>query len=341
MTVIERESHISEYRVHCLHGWLASRWLLSVLLFIMVLVVLPVSALQTPTQSSRDTRREGGSAQGNGPENKICPPLPGTKSLPMWVEIAQAVPPEPSTPPENGKTETHPSTKRSEDPNWWLACLTGGLVLIGSGQAFLFYWQLSLLRKSLADNKTAAEAARDSAQAAGKSAAIATNSERAWIVTEAQFSTNFPDLAGDGAPEQSLVLITVVNAGRTPAEIERMLVCSFLYPSDFKFPDDPIYEGIEDIMHIQNIEGEIFTAGKDRHILSPLQHIKVLTDEQMEDIRTGRTILYCYGQILYKDISGSIRTTQFGYYYFARSKKTDRMLPGMYRLRRRAYNYTN
>jgi hypothetical protein len=47
-----------------------------------------------------------------------------------------------------------------------VAAFTGALVIVGGIQAALFLWQLDLIRKSLADTKEAADAAKLSAEVA-------------------------------------------------------------------------------------------------------------------------------------------------------------------------------
>jgi hypothetical protein len=51
--------------------------------------------------------------------------------------------------------------------------LTAGLVAVGFGQLLLFWWQLALIRESLADAKISADSAKEAAVAAGKQAAVA------------------------------------------------------------------------------------------------------------------------------------------------------------------------
>lgn len=49
--------------------------------------------------------------------------------------------------------------------DWWLVFLTGGLLVVGGVQAGLFFWQLGLIKDSLRDTQTAAEAATKAANA--------------------------------------------------------------------------------------------------------------------------------------------------------------------------------
>jgi hypothetical protein len=93
--------------------------------------------------------------------------------------------------------------------------ITMGLLVVGFAQAILFLWQLSIINKSLADTKEAADAARDSAKASGDAVTLARQSAetqlRAYMsVTRATIS----NVVVDKIPE---IEIETINSGQTPA----------------------------------------------------------------------------------------------------------------------------
>lgn len=63
----------------------------------------------------------------------------------------------------------------------WQAIFTLVLIVVGIFQLGLFIWQLWLIRKSLADTKVAAQAAKINADAALEQAKAITLSERAYV----------------------------------------------------------------------------------------------------------------------------------------------------------------
>jgi hypothetical protein len=221
-----------------------------------------------------------------------------------------------------------------------IAIFTIVLALVAAIQAGFFFWQLRMLRRSLEDSKTAADAAKVAAQAAKQSADIASNTERAWLVTNVTFSSNWPDISGKGGPVKSMMITNITNAGRCPAEIDSTHIISLLVPKDWPLPENPTYGEIQEIYEVDSVPGEIIPADKSGYTVSPIRRFDVLTDQQIENIRAGILVLYCYGKILYTDISFVQRTTQFGYYFHGRKDPLDGQPEGMYRLNNRAYNFT-
>jgi hypothetical protein len=95
---------------------------------------------------------------------------------------------------------------------------TLGLLVVGSGQAILFLWQLSIIRNGLVDAKEASDAARQSAEVADKSLKLSSETAqrqlRAYIFIEGgvvrALKTN------DGRSFLRVEFITK-NSGQTPA----------------------------------------------------------------------------------------------------------------------------
>jgi hypothetical protein len=179
------------------------------------------------------------------------------------------------------------------------------------------------------------------ARAAKRSADIATNSERAWVITSGlAFAPDWPDLTDPNAPRKSKMIVEIRNSGRSPAEMKSTCVVAVVYPTSFKFPDAPIYGDSEEIFEITAMPGEIIPAGEKRTMVCRIRHVELLTNEQVAEILKGTQTVYCYGKVVYNDVSGEERTTHFGYYYQVKRSKLDDMPEAMYRLNNRAYNYT-
>lgn len=108
----------------------------------------------------------------------------------------------------------HPSSVPAEKSPWDKAyvLLTGGLLVVGGLQAWLFLRQLHLIRVSLADTKHAADAATIAAEAARDSVtdsrATAERELRAYVTVD---NINY---SGHG---NNPTTVRVLNSGQTPA----------------------------------------------------------------------------------------------------------------------------
>lgn len=212
--------------------------------------------------------------------------------------------------------------------------INAGLALIGAGGIVVAICTLRKIERQTVATEMAASAAH-------KSADVAANAERAWVITsQASFEPLYSDLAMQGAPDRSLVLISMLNSGRSPAEMESTYCLCFMLPNELRLPEEPSYEGFEEFAALTAIPGEIIPIGETRHIFSYIRHAELISEAEMNDLRNGRTVLYCYGRFEYKDLLGGLRVTQFRYYYYFRTQKGDQRLPGMYRINNRAYNFT-
>lgn len=126
------------------------------------------------------------------------------------------------------KRTPHIEQAQQQDESWWeraadpVAIFTACLVIVGCAQLFLFYWQLRLIRESLADAKEAADGARDSAAAATKQARIAEDMlvkrERPYVFVfgPTAIRKRTDHLLGD----DYFIEYTVANHGPMPAIIE-------------------------------------------------------------------------------------------------------------------------
>jgi hypothetical protein len=107
----------------------------------------------------------------------------------------------------NGNTDSA-TNDRVADYTWWLAVLTGGLVIAAVGQGFF-------LLRAEKTARISASAAKDSADAAQQSARTVDEVGRAQ--TRAYVSIKSADLVFVGPESNPLVNIVVSNGGQTPA----------------------------------------------------------------------------------------------------------------------------
>lgn len=132
-------------------------------------------------------------------------------------------------------------------PDGWVAIFTGLLVVVGAVQAGLFLWQLTLIRKSLADAKNAAKAAGDSAKAASDAVTLSRQTAerelRAYIYLkniERRFERGPPTMGAYKEVQGAItgVILTPVwaNSGNTPAR--RIFSGANIKTFDAKIPDN-------------------------------------------------------------------------------------------------------
>jgi hypothetical protein len=122
--------------------------------------------------------------------------------------------------PAQTPTNQHSTNKtKAEEP--WLTKDAAGfftflVFVVGGIQVMLFLWQLSLIRESLVDAKTAADAAKESADATAQIA----RSERAWMIFHrvGQFPFENATVKDVIGPQTGIGFqIEWINAGRSPA----------------------------------------------------------------------------------------------------------------------------
>ena len=177
------------------------------------------------------------------------------------------------------------------------------LVIVGAGQAGLFFWQLRYMRKSISDTKALALAAQASAETAKEQVAITKmgifDLERAYldagpneIVT--RFVTDPPPVRGfykPGDPMEVVIKIGMKNSGRTRAAINRA------YGEFFQgnLGERPTYNFEAGITYVTDLSVAADEAGDFPH-----------------DFRTRRIgEQFFFGFIEYKDIFKKIHTSRF------------------------------
>jgi hypothetical protein len=92
------------------------------------------------------------------------------------------------------------------------AVLTGILAIIAGAQVGLFWWQLRIMRESIADTKIAADAAKKSADVSYRTLIM---SQRPWVIADIEIGSDIVfDDAGEGRVYINFLL---KNIGKSPA----------------------------------------------------------------------------------------------------------------------------
>ncbi|MGD0486931.1 MAG: hypothetical protein ABSB94_07040 [Syntrophorhabdales bacterium] len=91
-----------------------------------------------------------------------------------------------------GETKITPGTNQQNSDgktssDWRIVFFTGCLVLIGAFQLFMFRKQLKMMRQGVIDASIAANAAKEAADAARKSAEVLPKIERAYLFVELEY----------------------------------------------------------------------------------------------------------------------------------------------------------
>jgi hypothetical protein len=169
-------------------------------------------------------------------------------------------------------------------------------------QVILFYWQLRLMRESVADTKASAEAAKVAAVAATKSANAAIQIELPIIIAEgfrSQKLENTDPFPSDGHPGYIEVQFEFKNHGTTAAEL-----IEYSFESDLSgtLNGPPIYKTI-----LPFSPGIILTTGKSENI----RFIYQLSEDAISKARRFQNSVWIYGYVSFYDIFG--QTNKSGY----------------------------
>jgi hypothetical protein len=206
----------------------------------------------------------------------------GTEAAPLIVKILNA----PSSTPQPDAAETQRLKKPSPDwesPEWATVYATLILAAIGAGQLWMFLRQLRYMRDGMNDAKSAAEAAKESADSL-----IAGN--RAFVFVNRWMFGSLPgsDLKYWVGPEWG-------NSGNTPPRNLRTHVrCEF---KDSALSDDFNF-------HYHVTEEEVFTAflGPHANIQGARLPLDGISASECLAIKGGTKFLYLMGWVKYFDI---------------------------------------
>ena len=178
---------------------------------------------------------------------------------------------------------------------FWLAILTGGLLLAAAIQAGLFIWQLGLMRRATIDSGVSAKAAEKAANIAERSL---TDLERSWLFIE-----SVRVVRREGAPIQPEIpnnwYISFVwrNVGRAPALIKD---CILKIEDRDALPPIPDYSNSSPLTCQQTLSSDkTFETNQ----IGPSHDKRVKAEKPIR--------LIAYGKLTYKDLSGKEHHTGF------------------------------
>ena len=191
------------------------------ILLVLGLCVSYESRAEIPNESQNLTPSHGKNTQPNqksptSSQKQTSKDERGTERMPL---VIKGIPAEKS-PEQAIEDRKEREIKRALDRDLtsytgWQAIFTFILIVVGIFQLGLFIWQLRLIRESLADTKTAAEAANKSADAAEHTVSTmkdtAERQLRAYVSVD---SAEIIDLVAGFTPAARLI---VKNSGQTPA----------------------------------------------------------------------------------------------------------------------------
>jgi hypothetical protein len=166
-------------------------------------------------------------------------------------------------------------------------------------------------------NKTSADAAKASADAANKSAVSVMDSERAWVIAspiqnapEVGFippPTGQPELDGVDTPNSFSVAFK--NSGKTPALLIDSAVVYRLFNSLQEIPTEPEYGTRGPLNGLPLVTGDSIGA------FAFLQPNAILTYDVAQAVWRQRGFLCAYGIVAYQDVFYRTHETRFGYVY--------------------------
>jgi len=227
------------------------------------------------------------------------------------------------TKPEKANSKDEERESLWSGSTWMpVTSFTGALVLVGAGQAALFYWQLKLMRASTRDTTDAASAAMKSAEAASRQLSLVERLERPWVffVPPAFGKIGYRD--SNRADLFPGIDFSLRNYGRSPALIEVTEIAVAVRR------EPPIRQESSRSPYFEGNSGH----PKDRYYFvghkwtdpvippgeclgrSDLQELTVSEAEQA-DLVTGAQRLWIDGRVTYSDVFGQRRQTQFRYSY--------------------------
>jgi hypothetical protein len=202
-----------------------------------------------------------------------------------------------STPKAPNQSEQSKSPDSDLIGSTWLTKDASGfftfvLVVVGSLQALFFWYQLGLIRESLAPAKDASKAAADSIKLAEKTSR---QQLRAYLFPK------FPRMVIFNHGKICVHQMLVKNYGQTPADdVVVISNTDFLDPNPVPFPnlDEPDEISKSTIAPTGEI---IFTTETEYP----------LTIENLENVASGTKAFFVWGQIRYNDAFGRPQTTDF------------------------------
>jgi hypothetical protein len=200
----------------------------------------------------------------------------------------------------------------------WLARLTFILAFAAVMQGLMFIWQLMLTRRAANDARTAALAAKASAEAIPLI-------ERAYLFVKVTFKTaleerhilesigGFTRVRAPIATYTDTIAVSIFNHGKTPAVLRRLRA----YPAHEQ--SQPLAL-IEHVRANKKIPDGIVVAPNDSYVHEiPVDYDK----ERFEQLHDVVWRIYCLGLVDYDDVLGNQRTTGFCWQSFSSNDVLD------------------
>ena len=212
----------------------------------------------------------------------------------------------------NERLERAPNERALAVATWVLAFATLFLFVAAVGQVFSFYWQLTLIGRSLRDAKKTAIAAQDAASAAGMNARALMSAERArfHIVVHThnldrfiRAATFYPNSGGMRMSGDVDITYFFKNYGKAPGLILEMSH----YMALSERPPDPIYQVIRQVPREYMVAG-----GKETEHQTCAVTLPVLSVSEAMEIQTGRKTIWFAGRFDYQDfVTGEPQVHRF------------------------------
>jgi len=198
------------------------------------------------------------------------------------------------------------------------------LFVAASIQVGLFWWQLRLIRSSLADTKSAAEAAKKSAEIAERTVITmkdtAERQLRAHVFVEMGYIGNvadpLPTYTGVPSPNPAainfptvgpIVNLRIKNFGQTPAY--EVIHWTFI-PIIREYPLNP-QTPLPKRQRVPGAPITKMTLGPGGIIIKNIRMNAQLTAQEIDDLRNGSKAIYIWGIIVYKDVFKKWHRTRY------------------------------
>ena len=223
-------------------------WRISIVLLICVFAVPALSNPPAPTPSNAEQNPQTDSKDKQG---STSTDLHGTETSPVFIKVIPplTIEPRPSEHSEQGHWYS--------SPEWWLVIITGLLTVVtailagytaqlwGSTKALAEEAKETSDRQAI-DMKASLQIARESADAAMRTAQHMQSADRAYIkISHAPTGLIFNDPTAQvlyGTYRTGNVTIDVSNIGKTPARITGFVKTHFILPNEIPLPPIPLYD---------------------------------------------------------------------------------------------------
>lgn len=206
-------------------------------------------------------------------------------------------------------------TDRQRDWLDYLAlCINSILACVGVAGVIAAWRGLPGIARQAKASEDAANAAKESAEAALKQANIAINADRAWVFVSVAIWKFIGEDQGDETLYHAKVTIELENFGKAPAfSISARCGASFA-ESLYKIDDESIFDSIEDAYQIGDVERLPFPPGRLAKVIEVTSPDSLDKEEWHKFVNVGEYWYrppIAYGVIRYRDAYDNERTTKF------------------------------